>query len=310
MVQSQAVQPPQSLHDDGTSLAKVLRAEPPSEADFAMGRALLEEHMEPVSDLTWDQLTSFIREEGWSARQFVDGYKRLLKGKTWVQPGDTKPRWVIGDWFKLPDVKVFPSHASAQRAYPGAQIEAYRAPGLSKPVFGVETEVGKNLPKWVDTVVRVPIEQELPRIAGKAMEGEDISGAIRDMKELMRAKLDAEQAQQTADRARAELDRMRQSRGLAITERDEAVQMLVAAEERIMELEMALAAVLAAMEEDRMAARAGAPQEDAEAWTPEINRLHAILDPEEPFPSHPTTDKAEDEKGHQDGFTAAERGRL
>ena len=88
------------------------------------------------------------------------------------------------------------------------------------------------------------------------------------------------------------------------------MQTLAAAEARIEVLEGAIAAVLVALVDDRMAARAGAPPADAEAWTPEINRLRAILDPEGVLPPHPATDMGEGVKNDWERSAVANRGCL
>jgi hypothetical protein len=109
----------------------------------------------PVSDVTWDQLEDFVREDGWTVERFAATYRLLLKSKTWIAPGDTMPRFAIGDWFRF-DAQTERVHGRRwyiakiqDDARNRDRIGIYNSPrGI---VYGWRADVREYLAEWVPT---------------------------------------------------------------------------------------------------------------------------------------------------------------
>jgi hypothetical protein len=98
-----------------------------------------------------------------SRTHFRRVYRRLLTSLHWVAPGDTKPRWTIGQWFRYPPVRIFRDYRDAVTAYPTHRVGPFEHPhghhdghphghphdtGSDRPVFGPVDLVGAYLRPW------------------------------------------------------------------------------------------------------------------------------------------------------------------
>lgn len=213
-------------------------------------------------------LWEMIRKRGWSDADFataLDRFLQTVKFPTWT-PAD-----FIGESGNAPDVKVYPhswylDQIAVSRTN-GEAIGCYQLEGYDRPVWGWRHEVGDHLPAW--EAKAAPLQ-----IAESATDHPPTDDGAETRAELLdRLKLEAkvEALERENGRLKTEMESLRKR----LSERASEKAWL---EQRVMRLEMGLAAVLATLEEDRQAARAGAMQYDAEAWTPEINRLTNLLE--------------------------------
>lgn len=301
------------MSDQGIDLALVVPSEPLSPAVFAAGVAQIGsifgvdyvggKGAEPTPDvlkvrLLWEML----RKRSWTDADFavaLDRFLATVRFATWTPAdffggnGDSdgvRPKVYPHSWY-LAQVQANKMNAEA--------IGIYRVDGHNKPVWGWKHEVGAKLPVWeYHPPTGNPHTQDAPELAAPKQGVPSVNAAAGgELLDRMRLQAQLEAAKGEASRYRRDLLQLgRQMEKLA--EANEQIQRafdqyaseacanedtlsaeLLAQEDRVTTLEMALAAVLVALEEDREAARIGEPQTDVEAWTPEINRLRAVLDP-------------------------------
>jgi len=173
--------------EEGRPLAEVVPSRPLGDRDFAEARVLLNRNFEPVDDITWDQLETMVREEGWTFDRFVAATKSLLKTKTWIASGDQRPRWAIGDWWRVPLTRVYGRRWYIARLQEDLRnrerMGIYIADG-GGIVYGWKSEVRDTLPEWVP---------EKRAIAEVAQSSEPIPQDVVDTLEVMKRAYAAEE---------------------------------------------------------------------------------------------------------------------
>lgn len=210
----------------GIALFQLLPPDPEetlTEIDVAMGRAILAEHLEPVSDMTWDIVRERVRREGWTRSYFKLVVDKLLE-KTWVTRGDSHPRWYLGEWWRPYGPRLY-GRDWYEALTPAQQqhVELYDVPG-----HGVlYAPAGTNAPfdRW-DGRKRIAelVEHEqkllgampaklLPEMAGEVREELDL------LKRVLKLTADLEREEgirtglETANRKlRAEVEELRRQR--------------------------------------------------------------------------------------------------
>jgi len=228
---------------------------------------------EPTPDvLKVRVLWEIIRKRGWSDADFSAALERFIatvRFPTWT-PAD-----FIGDVAGGTDVKVYPHSWYLEQVgsnkLNSEAIGCYRLEGIDRPVWGWRHEVGDHLPAWEPKAAPVMLAE---RVEERKPESGEVAAARAELLDTLKLQAKLEESQWDCARLRRELDTARER----LADRSREVAQL---EARVVRLEMGLAAVLATLEDDRQAARAGAIQYDAEAWTPEINRLTLLLEESE-----------------------------
>ena len=305
------------MSHEGVELGLVLaggEGEPLSQAVFAAGIAQIgsifgidyigRKGEPPTADvlkvrLLWEML----RKRGWTDEQFAAGLDRFLASVRFAT-------WTPADFFGGEEkaegkVRVYPyswymEQLQANRLNSEA-IGVYRVEGYDKPVWGWRHEVGDRLPEWEWRPAAPQLPAGNPRTQDN---GSDTAQGVPtvnaaaggELLDRMRLQAQLEAAKGEANRYRRDLlqlgrkmeqlaeaneqiQRAFDEYAIVACDREDVLSMdLLEREDRVTILEMALAAVLQALEEDREAARAGATAVDPELWTPEINRLHTVLD--------------------------------
>ncbi|MBL7986472.1 MAG: hypothetical protein JNJ94_00230 [Chlorobi bacterium] len=309
---SSPVEGGESPTQTGLELSLVLGQELVSEATFTgamkrLGLSLGVDYTTKAEGATNDQAKALVlwervRKLGWSNEEFEEAFEPFInrtKFPSWATAdfisGYSPPKIYPYSWYQ-DRVKESRSNADA--------IGCYRVEGHPKPVWGWKHEVRDLLPEWTTPMLLgSPQEEQSEKGEGREV---DVTSFVRNLKDYVRA----DELQVKVGRVQSELERVEAQRDNAIAEREllrrevatlqraletaranrrrleEEIKEMETSpveelEKRILDLEMALAAVLHALEEDREAARIGEPQTDVEAWTPEINRLRAVLDPQE-----------------------------
>lgn len=138
----------------------------------------------------------------WSARQTAAAFEYVIKTKTWIAPGDNRPRIFPGDLFsaKLPRVYGQPwylQRSQAEKQY----IAQYWCPGFDKPVFGWTFE----LDGLDDQLVRVKFKRvtgELPPAPEPL--GEEVTSLISVTRDLLKAKAESAEVVARHDAERKE----------------------------------------------------------------------------------------------------------
>jgi hypothetical protein len=160
---------PAAIPFEGIDIALVIRQPMPSAGDFAALRVVLDESFEAVSDPTWDTLRGMMIREGWTAAHLQRTFEALLRTKTWVQPGDVRPRWTIGDWFRRTTPKVYSHQWYQEQVAPPKGVASnerligvYKLPGRSGPVWAWREEADGILEPW-EPAAAPPLALPAPR---------------------------------------------------------------------------------------------------------------------------------------------------